>query len=88
MKNHAQLFATIAILAGTAAAFAHDSGATHEGVRISPHDFSAQPPREMIEILRSGNGIPAADSDTVRALAARYLSRRSNRTGGVSRTSV
>ena len=33
----------------------------------------------MLEILRNGKGIPSADSDVIKALTARYLSRRSNR---------
>jgi arylsulfatase A-like enzyme len=74
MKINALLLPVILTLAGSLCAPAHDIGGAHDDAR-----FSAQPPKEMLEILRSGKGIPAADSDAVRALAARYLSRRSNR---------
>ena len=83
MNRNTLLLPLVLSLAAPFATLAHDSGAAHDGV-----PYSAQPPREMIEILRSGKGIPTADSDAVRALMARYLSRRSNRTGGVNAVPV
>jgi arylsulfatase A-like enzyme len=74
MQNKAPLLSALAAFASATATFAHDTGAAHHAAR-----FSAQPPVEMLEILRDGKGIPPADSDAVRALTARHLSRRSNR---------
>ena len=79
MKTNAALLPLILTLAAPICALAHDSGAAHGDPRFSARNFSAQPPMEMLEILRDGKGIPAADSDAIKALTARYLSRRSNR---------
>ena len=79
MKTNASLLPLILTLAAPICALAHDSGAAHGDPSFSARNFSAQPPMEMLEILRDGKGIPAADSDAIKALTARYLSRRSNR---------
>ena len=78
MKYTPFLFPLILILAGPMCALAHDAAA-HGDAQFGAHDFSAQPPREIMEVLLDGEGIPAAESDAIRTLAARYLSRRSNR---------
>ncbi len=79
MKITVSLLPLIFTLAGPICALAHDSGAAHGDPRLSARNFSAQLPMEMLEILRDGKGIPPADSDAIKALTARYLSRRSNR---------
>lgn len=49
-----------------------------------------QVPVEMLESLGAGKGIPSADSEAVKAMASRYLSRRSNRSsvGDLTQTGV
>ena len=79
MKINALLLSAIAAFASPTAIFAHDNGAAHGDPRFAPQNFSTQPPSEMLEILRAGKGVPSADSDAIKALTARYLSRRSNR---------
>ena len=74
MKINARILLVTLTLARSLAASAHDIGAPHGD--DAPLKFSAQPPPE---IIRGASALPAADSETVRALTARYLSRRSNR---------
>ena len=84
MKIKALLLSAIAAFASATTTFAHDTGAAHDDARFAARNFSAQPPAEILEILRNAKGIPAADSDAIRALTARYLSRRSNRSEGAN----
>ena len=79
MKLTASLLPLILSFAGPICALAHDTGAAHGEAPLYAHGLSAQPPQEMLEILRDGKGILSADSDAIRPMTARYLSRRSNR---------
>ena len=86
MKIITPLLSAIAAFAGATTTLAHDTGVAHDEARFAARHFSAQPPPEVLEILREGKRIPTADSDAIRALTARYLSRRSNRTADVGGT--
>ncbi|MEO6742360.1 MAG: YHYH protein, partial [Chthoniobacteraceae bacterium] len=79
MKIKSFLSPLVLGLAGPLCTLAHDNGAAHSKTPLYAHASSAQPPPEMLEFLRDGKGIPLADSKAIKALAARYLSRRSNR---------
>ena len=54
MKIPALLIPLILTLAGPICALAHDTGTAHGDPSFSARNFSAQPPMEMLEILRDG----------------------------------
>ncbi len=79
MRKSTPLFPLILTLAGSLCALAHDTGALHGDASANVQSSAAQPPQEILKVLRDGTGIPSADNDAIKALTARYLSRRSNR---------